>query len=408
MRAKSIPCRYGALLLAASLSFGTLTGAQAQQAGPAGQAPAPVRSAVITLKRSDVPVEITLSGQATAEQSAAVRPLVDGIITGILYTPGTEVKAGTPLFSIDAQSYEASLEAAKASLQSAQAAVPSATSAVARYQKLVGTGATQEQLDSAKMTLAQAEAAVAQAEAALRTAQINLDRTTIRSPVTGVPDVAAVSLGDLVTSGQSTALTTVVSLDPINVDMSEASSRMLDLRTRIANGTVKSGDKLAVSLILENGKAFAGTGTLSSISASVSTSTGTVRVRFRFDNPDRVILPGMFLRANITAGTTNAFLVPQMAAKVQADGTVAVWLVGADSKAEQRKVTPSGSTASAWVVTDGLEEGDQLMVDNIATMSAGTTITPLAATISPNGIVTTTEAATKTDAKAGSATTGGN
>lgn len=415
MRTRSIPCRAGAWLLAAGLSFGTLSLAQAQQTGQgqAGQKPAAVSAGVVTLHRGEVPVQITLSGQATAVESASVRPLVDGIITGILYEPGREVKTGTPLFSIDAQTYEASVEAAKASLQSAQAAVPSATSTLERYQKLVGTGATQEQLDSAKMTLAQAEASVAQAQASLRSAQINLDRTTIRSPVTGVPDVAGVSVGDLVTSGQSTALTTVTSLDPINVDLSEASARMLDLRNRVASGAVKGGDKLAVSLVLENGQAFAGTGTFSSVGAVVSTSTGTVRMRFRFDNPDRVIMPGMFVRATITMGTSNAFLVPQMAATVQADGTIAVWLVGADGKAEQRKVTPGGSTASAWIVLDGLEEGDQLMVDNIATMSAGTAVTPIPVTLSPAGIVTPVNAApdaAKADpAKpAATATTGGN
>lgn len=156
---------------------------------------------MVTLARGDVPVEVTLTGQAAAVEDAAVRPLVDGIVTAILYEPGHEVARDAPLFSIDPQSYQAALASAEAGLRSAEAAVSPAQSTVDRYERLVGTAATQEQLENARMTLAQAQAAVAVAEAAVQTARINLDRTTIRSPVAGVPDVAEVSVGDLVTSG---------------------------------------------------------------------------------------------------------------------------------------------------------------------------------------------------------------
>lgn len=365
-----------------------LAGPAFAQGLPGSGGPAvPAKAGFVTLSRSEVPVQVTLSGQAAAVENALVRPLVDGVITAILYEPGQEVEAGTPLFSIDPQTYEAALASAEASLRSAQAAVQPARATVERYGALIGTGATAEQLDTARMSLAQAEAAVAIAEATLRTARINLDRTTIRSPVSGVPDVAEVSVGDLVTSGQSSALTTVISLDPIHVDLSEASARMLDLRARIESGAVRPGDQLAVSLVLENGQVFDGTGTLSSVSRRVSTSTGTVRVRFRFDNPSRVIMPGMFVRARVTLGVSDAFLVPQLAASILADGRVSVWVLTADNRAEERRLVPIGATKSAWIVTDGLEDGTRLLLDGIDNMAAGTEVRPVAVTISDDGII---------------------
>lgn len=372
-------------LLPVYLSLGLIQPgfAQAPPGGPAG----PAQAGAVILSRTETPVQVTLTGQATAVEDASVRPLVDGVITAILYEPGREVAAGTPLFAIDAQTYEAALASAEASLRSAEAAVLPARSAVERYETLLGTGVSAETLETARMTLAQAEAAVAVAEAALRTARINLERTTIRSPVAGVPEVAGVSLGDLVTSGQSTELTTVTSLDPIYVDLSEASARMLDLRARIESGTVKSGDRLAVSLTLENGQVFDGTGTLSSVSQRVSTSTGTVRVRFRFDNPGRLIMPGMFVRATVTLGSTDGFLIPQLAASVQADGTIAVWTLTGDNHAEQRRLTPIGSTDRAWIVTEGLEDGTRLLVDGIENMTAGTEVAVIAVTITDEGTI---------------------
>ncbi len=367
---------------------GLVLGAPAMAQTPPDAGGAAARKAgVIALTRTEVPLKVALTGQAAAVEDATVRPLVGGIITGILYEPGHEVEQGAPLFSIDAQSYEAALASAQASLRSAEAAVPAAQATVDRYQKLLGTGATGEQLETAQMTLAQAQAAVAVAEAAVQVAQIDLDRATIRSPVAGVPDVPGVSIGDLVTSGQSDALTTVTALDPINVDLSEASARMLEMRARIESGAVKPGDRLEVSLMLENGQVFAGQGTLSSVGSRVSTSTGTVRVRFRFDNPDRLIMPGMFVRATLTLGSTQSFLIPQMAASIGADGDLTIWTLDGEDRAVETKVTPIGSTDSAWIVAEGQEDGTRLLVDNIENMTGGTQIDPVAVAVSAAGLI---------------------
>lgn len=368
------------LLLALVLG---LSAAQAQQTP--GMA---VTAGVIELKREDVPVTVTLSGQAAASQSAAIRPLVNGVVTEVAYRPGRPVTAGTLLFQIDPKSYEAALAAARATLQRTQAALPAAKAALDRAERLVGSSVTQEALDSARVTHAQALASIAEAEAAVRTAEINLERARITSPIDGIPSVAAVSVGDLVTSGQTAALATVTRLDPIYVDLSEASARMLQLRARIENGEMKTGDRVQIRLTLENGQDFHGEGKLDSIASTVSTTTGTRNVRFEFANPDRLILPGMFVRAAVTLGTSQAILVPQLAARMQADGKIRVFLLGPDGKAVQADVTPIGSTDRAWIVAAGLDDGARLIVDNLDRVGNGTRITPVPATITDTGVVT--------------------
>lgn len=372
----------------ASLAMLSWVGGAAAQSTPS----AAMKAGVVALARSEVPVTVSLSGQAAALQSAAIRPLVDGIVTEIPYQPGRPIEKGALLFQIDPATYEAALASAKATLQSAQAALPAAKSALDRAERLVGNSVSQETLDTARVTYAQVQAAIAEAEASVQSAGITLGRTRISSPIAGIPSVAAVSVGDLVTSGQSDALATVTSLDPIYVDLSEASARMLQLRARVDSGEVKPGDRLQVRLTLENGQAFDGKGKLDSVGATVSTSTGTVNVRFEFANPDRLILPGMFVRAQLTLGTSQAFLLPQLAATMQADGTLRAFTLSAENTAQEVFLTPIGSTDRAWIVASGLEDGTRLIVDNLDNMTAGTKIDPLAATISDTGVVSVPQA----------------
>lgn len=374
--------RAGILALAGVLNLAALP-AVAQ--GPAAQAA--LQAGVVTLHREAVPVTVPLTGQAAARSEAEIRPLVDGIVTDILYQAGGEVKVGAPLFRIDPRSYQAELDSARAELESAQAALPAAQATVKRYEGLVGTGVTQADLDTARAQLLQDQAAVSRAEAAVDTAQINLERTTITSPIEGVAGIPEASVGDLVTSGQSEGLTTVTTLNPIYVDLSAASSQMLQARTRIANGDMDPGDELHISIRLENGEVYDGTGTVIAISSTVSTTTGTIRIRVEFDNPDRLILPGMFVRASVTLGTADAFLIPQRAASLEPDGTISVWTVDAEGKAAQTNVTPIGSSDNAWIVTQGLDDAPQVIVDNLEAISAGATITPVPVQVGAGGII---------------------
>ncbi len=255
-----------------------------------------------------------------------------------------------------------------------------------RYTKLEKTSISVSDLESAQVALAQAKAAPLQAKADLQTAQLDLDRTVIRSPIDGVPDVAAVSVGSLVTANQTTALTTVTRLDPIYVDESESSARIVRVRQRIASGSLTRGAQLKVSLLLEPGEEYDGTGTLISPGATVSTTTGTVDFRFQFDNPNHQIMPGQFLRAKITLGDTQAILVPQGATTREGDGSLSAF-IALNGKAKKVTLTTSGTYDNARIVTDGVASDDAVILDGLKNLRDGAEIKTVPVTINAEGVV---------------------
>ncbi|ARE42358.1 Membrane fusion protein of RND family multidrug efflux pump (plasmid) [Rhodovulum sp. P5] len=374
-----------AVVMAAATSF-------AQEA-----APPPMQVGVITLARQAVPQVVTLPGRAVAYQQVDLRPRVDGVIEDILYTPGQPLKVGDPMFRIDDAAYRAAVAADRSDLAKAEANLPVARAAYDRAVKLVDKGYTEAEVETARATLAEAEATLDAAQAALDYSQTQLSWTTIISPIAGVPDVAAVSVGDLVSAGQSDALTTITRLDPIYVDMVETSTRLLSLRGQIDAGTLTMNDRLEARLVLEDGQVYEGGGKLVTPGISVATSTGTFPVRFQFDNPDRMILPGMFVRGEVTIGTVDAFLVPQRAAERQNSGMLTAFVVGPDGTAEQRNLTEAGTHESNWIVSDGLAPGDRLIVDGLKSLTAGQAVAPVAVTIDENGLVQDAATATAED-----------
>ena len=346
----------------------------------------PPQVGVVTLEPQSVPRILTLPGRAVAESEAAIRPRVTGLVTEILYQPGTALEAGAPMFGIDPTTYEANLKSAQAQVTSAQAALTQARTSFGRTERLLGSGTTQAQVDESRANLEQSEAALQSAEAALTLAQSELDWTTVTSPIAGMASVAAVSVGDLVTAGQGEALATVTQLDPIDVDMYEPSARMLSLRDDIGDGRLQLNETLQATLTLETGETYAATGELVAPGFTVSTSTGAVDTRFRFDNPRRLILPGMFLRGQINLGTTDAFLVTQNAATRSKVGQLTAWVVR-DGKATQVDLTDDGTWQNHWIVTGGLEPGDLLIVDNFAALSEGAEVTTVPVALDENGVV---------------------
>jgi membrane fusion protein, multidrug efflux system len=372
----TIPC------LVVALSLGISQGALAQGRPPTG----PSEVGVVALAQQSVPYTVTLPGRAVAHDQTEVRPRVEGVIEEIAYTSGATVSAGDLLFRLDSDTYEAALEAAKAAKVSAESALAAATSTVTRYRKLNGVGITQSDLDSAEAGLAQAQANVASAAAALKTAQLNLDRTDIRSPINGIVDLPQFSVGALVTANQSDPLTTVTSINPIYVDVQESSARMLRVRNRIEMGTLQPIDPLGIVLTLETGATYEGAGTLVSPRIQVSTTTGSLDFRIQFDNPDRLILPGQFLRVALTLGTTQAILVPQRATSRSSDGSLTAYLAR-DGIAHEVTLTAQGAYQNAWIVTDGVNAGDQLIVDGLRNLKAGAEITTIPVTIDKDGLV---------------------
>lgn len=385
MTARRLLLPFALVVALASCSDQSNSGAGA---GPAGGARPPAKVSVITMQQSEQPLTRVLPGRATAFQTAEVRPRVNGMIEQITFKEGSAVKQGDLLYKIDDDTYVALLEEAKATLAKAEASVPSAEANLARYERLVNSGATQIEYENARVTLLQAQADVAQAKAALQSAQINVGYTEIRAPFDGVTTISTVSIGNIVTANQTTALTTLRRLDPIYVDLNDSSANLLELRSAIAAGRVKGNSTEAdITLTLEDGTNYARTGKLDMAELAVSETTGTYQIRAVFDNPDNLILPGTYLRATVTVGYENGYLIPQRAATRNATGELSAKFVTADNKVETRIFEDSQLSGNSWLVASNVKDGDKLIVDGFQSIAEGATVTPIDATVDDKGFV---------------------
>lgn len=325
----------------------------------------------------DVVRTAELPGRVSASQVSDVRPQISGLVQKRLFKEGTEVKQGDPLYQIVPDTYQAALASAQATLQKAQAAVPSAEAKVERYQGLAKANAVSKQdLDDAVATLDQAKADVASGIADVATAKLNLDYTTIRAPIDGRVDASTLTPGALVTASQDTALTTVRTLDPINVDVIESSTNMLRFREDIASGRLKfNGPDVAVKLKLEDGSTYALNGALQFAAKNVDETTGTFTLRASFPNPDRLLLPGMYVRAVLDQGVEpNTFVVTQQAVTHNPKGDATALVVDADGKVEQRVVELLRSVGNGWQIGSGLKEGDRVIVEGVQLAKPGQTV----------------------------------
>ncbi|MCE1235936.1 MAG: efflux RND transporter periplasmic adaptor subunit [Hyphomicrobiales bacterium] len=364
------------LLFTATLPFALAAPVEAQPA--AAGVPRPEVGVLIAHPQS-VAIMAELPGRTAASLTAEVRPQVGGILKVQYFQEGGEVAVGDPLYLIDPAPYEAAFSSAQATLAKARAALPNAQSKVDRYQALSKQNAVAKQdVDDAEATLAQAKADVAVAEAALETARINLAYTTIRAPIAGRIDKASLTPGALVTASQTTTLTTIRTIDPINVDITQSSRRLLDLRAAIAAGRIRlSGDNVRVTLKLENGGTYAQTGTLAFSEANVSQTTGTYTLRAKFPNPDRLLLPGMYVRAVVEEGVAeNSFLVPQRAVDHDQKGQATALVVDAEDKVAQRVLKLGDPIGNRWRVEDGLADGDRIIVEGKQRARPGALVKP--------------------------------
>jgi len=391
-------CLFPAILLAAALP----NPADAQGAAAGAAAPA-VQVGVVTLKAQPVPVTVDLPGRADASQTADVRPQVGGIIKSIDFKPGQEVKAGDTLYEIDDAAYQAQVQVQAAAVQKAEAAVSAAQAQLGRSQQLAkSANISQSDLQTAQVTLIQAQADVASAQANLKAAQINENLTRVVAPITGIIGDSAVTQGALVTAAQTTALATVRLLDPIYVDLVETSTNLLKIRSEFENGTLKGAGRgtggPVVHLTLEDSTPLPDTGSLSIYNVVVSQTTGTFPIRATFPNPKRLVLPGMFVRATIDLGTNpSAFLVPQRAVTFNAVGQPTAFVVK-DGKAVNTVLTTNGNVGNSWLVTSGITDGAQVIVDGLQKISDGSAVTPVPVTLDDNGVATTATAAAATAA----------
>jgi membrane fusion protein, multidrug efflux system len=369
-------------LLPVALALASLLAACGKDAAGTAQAPPPPEVGVITLAARSVNLSTELPGRTSAFRMAEVRPQVEGIVKRRLFTEGSEVKAGQPLYEIDAAPYRAALMRAEASVASAEAQLNAAKMLAERYGPLRERGVVSKQdYDNAVAGDKSGEAMLASARAALETARIDIGYTQVRSPIAGRIGRSLVTEGALVTRNQEDALATVAQLDPIYVDVTQSSTEMLRLQREFDAGRLqREGGQAKVTLALEDGTAYARAGTLQFSEVSVDAGTGSVLLRAVFPNPDRQLLPGMFVRATLAEGSSSqALLVPQAGVSRNARGDATVLVVDAQNKVSEHVIKVDRAIGSDWLVTAGVSVGDQIVVDGLQKVRPGATVTPVPA-----------------------------
>lgn len=356
--------------------------------GPAAPAAMPrPEVSVVTLRPQSVAITTELPGRTTASLVAQVRPQVSGLIKSRLFKEGSEVKAGDILYEIEPSAYQAAYESAVASQQKAEAGVPSAEAKVDRYQSLSRQNAVSKQeLDDAVASLAQARADVAAAKASVETARINLSYTKITAPIGGRIDKSSLTEGALVTANQDTILTTIRTIDPINIDVTESSTNLLAWRQAVRDGRIKfNGPDVSVKLKLDNGTMYAETGQFAFAESNVSETTGTFTLRATFPNPDRILLPGMYVRAILEEGVAqNSFLVPQRAVSRNTKGEAVALFIGKDDKVEQRVLKIDRNVGNNWLAQSGVNDGDRVIVEGSQTVRPGQAVNASEVSIDEN------------------------
>jgi membrane fusion protein (multidrug efflux system) len=335
---------------------------------------------VLTVHRSSVPAIVQLPGRTSPYLIAQVRARVDGIVQKRVFEEGTEVKANQLLYQIDPAPYIAERDAAAAALQKAQASLATTTAQLERYDALVGSNAISKQVyDNAVAAKRQAAADVASAQAQLRAAQIKLDYTRVTSPIAGRSGTSEVTQGAYVQASAATLMTSVQQIDPIYVDLRQSSVDALKLRQGVQGASAGNGAaSVKVNLILEDGSRYALPGKLEFTGTTVDTATGSVTMRAVFPNPKHVLLPGMFVRAELAQGADeNAMLVPVRAIDHDSQGQATALVVKPDKTVERRTVDAARIVGDNWVVRTGLNDGEQVVLAGGNKLQPGAHVRPV-------------------------------
>ncbi|MFO1164173.1 MAG: efflux RND transporter periplasmic adaptor subunit [Paracoccus sp. (in: a-proteobacteria)] len=349
--------------------------AAAQQ--PQGEMP-PTPVTVVTLHAQDVPLTTTLPGRVAASAEAEVRPQVNGIVTERLFKEGRHVNLGDPLFRIDRTTYDAAVAQAEAAVAQARAQADNARREAERAGALRDRRVASESTsDSAIAARDAAEAAVKVAEAQLLTAQIEVERTTIRAELDGEIGLAQTSQGALVTASQANPLAVIRTLDPVYVDVTQSAAQVIRFRRQMAETDWQIRGDQKVTLRLADGTDFDHEGTLTAAEPYVNETTGVVTLRLSFANPDRVLLPGMYVQAVVQQTIAHdVFLAPQEGVSRDRRGQPIALVANAENIVEQRQLTILQDMGNSWVVSQGLKDGDRLIVEGLQKIAPGAPVAP--------------------------------
>lgn len=334
---------------------------------------------VMETKTSPVPLTTTLIGQLDSPQNVEVRARVEGFLDKMLFTEGTEVKLGDPLFELDKKPFLERLSAAKGGLEEAKAALNKYEKDVARLTPLAERRAIpQQDLDNAEASVDVGKAGVETAAARVESAMLDLGYCEIKAPVSGLIGGKQVSIGELVGKGEPTLMTTISTLDPIwfYCNVSEVEYIKAEQKSRTLGKDVAS---LPLTLITSDGKEHGDQGKFVFIDRAVNVKTGTLRVRASFPNKDKLLRPGMFARVRVDLGTRSDCIVLPERALVQLQGKNFVWVVSSDGKASQRPVTVGEQVESDFLITEGLKPGERVIVEGIQKAREGAPVTAMTA-----------------------------
>ncbi|WP_258240387.1 efflux RND transporter periplasmic adaptor subunit [Pseudidiomarina homiensis] len=330
---------------------------------------------VVTIQPENVELQVTLPGRATAFRTAEVRPQVGGILEQKFFTEGSTVEAGQSLYQIDASTYQADLSAAEAAVAQAEATLAASSARFNRLQDLLQQKAvSQQEYDEAEASYLQAKAALKVALAEQERAELNLEYTKVKAPISGRIGRSLLTEGALVSVGQTQALTTIHQLDPIYVDIQQGSEAYLQLQQSIASGriTMAADNQPRVRLFANGSNEVLAEGKLLFNEVTVDPTTSAITLRAQFANPERRILPGMYVTAEVASGSLqDALLVPQTGVSRDPRGRAIAMVVNQEGKVEQRYLELDGTSADAWIVRSGLAAGDQVIVEGLQKIQPG-------------------------------------
>jgi membrane fusion protein (multidrug efflux system) len=338
----------------------------------------PTEVGFVTVTTRNIQIWQELSGRVVASLQADVRPQVDGIIHERLFTEGSQVTEGQVLYRLDPDSYQATWSQASAALKNVEANLRAVQLKSERYTQLgKASGVAQQDVDDAVAAYQQCLAEVEEKRAMLETARINLERTEIKAPISGFIGISSMTVGQLVTARQTEALATIRTLDPIYVDITQPSFQKIYLRRLLAAKKLKNGNT-EVQLKLEGGTIYEHAGKLQLQEIAVDESTGSVTLRAVFPNPDGFLLPGMFVRTMLSEAVhENAILVKQQAVTRNAKEKGTVVALTPDNVVEQRQVITGPTVGDAWVIFEGLMEGDRVIVEGLNKVRPGDKVIPV-------------------------------
>ena len=350
-------------------------GCGSQHAAPQ---PAPPEVAIVTINPEGVVLTTELPGRTSAYFVAEIRPQVNGIVQERLLNEGSDVNAGSVLYQIDPAPYQAAYKNALAALARSEANLPPIQLKAERFKELIGRKAiSQQDFDNADAALKQAEADIESSKAAVETARINLGYTRITAPISGRIGKSNVTVGALATAYQGSAFATIQQLDPIYVDVTQSSANLLQLKRNMAAGRIKGNgpSQTRVKLLLEDGTPYPLEGTLKFSEVTVDPTTGSFVLRIVFPNPKHILLPGMYVRAVLQEGKVeNAILIPQQGVSRDPKGNPIALIVDGSGKVEQRAITVDRAIGDKWLVNEGLNPGDRLVVEGNQKVRPGASV----------------------------------